>query len=406
MKSYKLILTLAASLLLGLNSLMADDGPDGAAVTVSASSANPNPVCVGSLVSVTFTATPTGPANAQKELKITGTNYSWAASDGTGWTTNQPNGSATWDPGWKPSACGSKTLTASVTVTFSGTQQTGTPNESSYTTTVSSGNASATVTVISISLSMNDAQRIGISANGHDRTQHIIVTACPSSEIVNVALTHGPHITLSNFHMNVGDGTKTFDLVGTDKSGDPEDTYVTATDNASGCSVTKTATVIVPAAIGTPHPQFDEVVESKNYVLDSNSVPPSYGLPPSYVSLITAAMTPVSIPVVDQFTDPCGDLYDGSEIKEDDKKMNVNLSGSSYIDNCAWRERFGDFRSNSSEAIGWPTHSVFSISNGSKTRTLEIKVDGFLLNPSIVDRKISYTSVNGHSGRLKIEWPD
>ena len=194
----KYLLALFAGLLVTSTTMKADDGPDGAAVTVSASSANPNPVCVGSLVSVTFTATPTGPANAQKELKITGTNYSWAASDGTGWTTNQPNGSATWDPGWKPSACGSKTLTASVTVTFSGTQQTGTPNESSYTTTVSSGNASATVTVVDVdSLTPDFSSSQGVQGGLEGGSDPLTYWVTPCAGDIIVTATSCPNLTAS-----------------------------------------------------------------------------------------------------------------------------------------------------------------------------------------------------------------
>lgn len=180
----KYTLTLFAGLLLSSSNMMAADG---AAAIVSLVSKSPDPVCSGSAVSATFKAVTTDPTDKQKEIKITSWAYSWTASDDTGVVATEPNGGASWTvPSWKPSGCGSKTLTASVIVTFSGTQKTGTPNQSSYSTTAT-GSSSATVQVVTVdSLTTDLSSGQGGLEDGSDPPTYW-VCQCPGDIIVTAS---------------------------------------------------------------------------------------------------------------------------------------------------------------------------------------------------------------------------
>ncbi len=401
----KYLLALLTGLLVTSTTMKADDG---AAVTVAPGNAHPNPVYLGSPVSITFHATKTDPANAQKEIQITSWQYDWSASDGTGWTTNQSNAGADWTPPWTPSVCDTQTLTASVTVIFTGTQNTYTPNPTSYTTTANNS-GSQSVKVVSISLSMSDGQRIGITANGHDRTQHFSATVCPADEAGNVFISSGPHLQLSN-ERNQGNGVISFDLVGTDKSNGPGDTYVEA-DYWTGGSVKKTATVIIPADVGKPHPTFDSVVTPANLVCNATSSPSYFPNPPSSPQntfLETAWIKNLTIQVVDQFTNPCGDLYDGSIITENGGTLiNKTLSGSSYSDPVGpGKAPPGQpTTANDPMVAQWPTMPTNLCGEppvGKQFKSApSVEVDGFTLTPGLAGRSYTYMG-NNH---LKIEWP-
>jgi len=375
-------MVLLASVILPVGMAHADSAAAFTNFTLSAIS----PVCFGSSPSVTITAGVANPTSDSCEIVITNQIWSWSASGGGVCFPTNGNGGTGWT--WSNAPAGNNGITVTVNVTFQGTNCNG-----GFTTNIS-GSTNFTVPVINVSLSMNNLQRVGISANGHDRTQHITVTACPSSEIGNVALTPGPHIKLSNFQMNAGNGTKTFDLVGTDKSTAQGDTYVTATDNVTGCSDTKTATVIIPAAVGTPHPQFYSTsVAGQNLCLNSTTTPADWSVIPPNVALVTAFITPQSISVVDQFGNACGDLYDGSIITENGNPLNQTLSGSAYTDNVGvWDDSYGIYNASDPVAVNWPKHSPTLIdATGTKPLNTHVEVDGFSLNPAIQNRTYSYT---------------
>jgi hypothetical protein len=137
----KFTLALFTGLFVASSTLMADDG---AAVTVLPGNPNPNPVCLGSPVSVSFSGTLTDPSNSTCEITITNTIWNWTASDETGQVASNSNGGASWTFPWIPANCGNETVTASATVTFQGTNCNG-----GYSTTAS-GSASVAVQAIHV----------------------------------------------------------------------------------------------------------------------------------------------------------------------------------------------------------------------------------------------------------------
>ncbi len=178
----KYLLALLTGLLVTSQTMKADDG---AAVTVTADNPNPNPVCSGSAVTVDFSAAVTAPANTQKELMITGTNYDWAAYDDTGLVDTKLNGAATWTPSWTPTGSGSKTLTAYVTNTFTGTQNSQTPNPTSYSTTAT-GSASATVQVDAVtSLTPSAGTWVDDGDNDPNTATYLVQYGCNNSITVS-----------------------------------------------------------------------------------------------------------------------------------------------------------------------------------------------------------------------------
>lgn len=402
----KYILALLTGLLVASSTMKADDG---AAVTVSADAPNHDPACFGTPVSVAFHAHKTDPPYNNKEIKITSWNYEWSAWDDWGYVDYEPSGGADWTPDWVPLSCGINTLTAEVTVTFTGTQDTYTSNPKSYSTTAPGG-ASATVKAVSVSLSMPAGEKIGVTAKGHDRTKHYYVAVCPSDEVSWVMLSSGSRLNMSNIQYGQN-GQITFDLVGTDKSNDPGDTYVKATHAIAGCSVTKTATVIIPADVGKPHPTFDDVVTPFNLVCNASSSPSYFPTPPSSplnTVLQTAWIVTQTIPVVDQFGSPCGGLYDGSIITENGgTPINKTLSGSSYSDSVGPGVYYppAPTTANDPRVARWPF--MRTDLNGEPTvgknfdSAPAVEVDGFTLTPGLAGRSYTYMG-NNH---LKIEWP-
>lgn len=219
-------------------------------------------------------------------------------------------------------------------------------------------------------------------------------------------ISSGPRLHLSN-ERNQGNGVISFDLVGTIKSDKPGDTYVEA-DYWTGGSVKKTATVIIPADVGKPHPTFDGVVTPFNLVGNASSSPSFFPSPPSSpinTDLQTLWITTLTIPVVDQFGSPCADLYDGSIITENGgTPINKTLSGSSYTDPVGPGISIFTTASDPRVAL-WPISQPQNDNKlpvGKKFDSApSVEVDGFTLTPGLAGRSFTYMGNN----RLKIEWP-
>ncbi len=279
------------------------------------------------------------------------------------------------------------------TVTFKGTNMYG-----FYSTNVSCSNTFP-ATVVNVTFSC--PQRIGITKNNHDRTKHCSASVTPSAEAANITLSASSSLSLSNVQ-NPGTGTINFDLVGTSSTA-LGGALVIATHSA-GFSFTNTLSVIIPAAVGVPHPQFNGNVAGVNFVATSSSSPPVVGIPaPNNAQLVTLYQTTQSIPVVDQFGTPCGDIYDGSTITEQGGiAINQTLSGSAYNDPVGPLMPGEATTSNSQDALAWPTQPVIPMSQGVDTRgSVSVEVDTFSLSPAVTNREIKFTLPN----TLQIVWP-
>lgn len=124
----------------------------------------------------------------------------------------------------------------------------------------------------------------------------------------------------------------------------------------------------------------------------------------------TLVEVPLTIPVVDQFGQPLSSLYNGQAVKEGLQQgvfvgINVVINSGSYVDHVGYE---GDNGTKSLAATGSPAANAWPTSNQhdniaspqSNTASVQVRVAGFTLNPSVVNRTISYSN-----GVLTVTWP-
>lgn len=173
------MLAVIIGLLVASTTLLATDG----SVTVTATSPAPNPVCLGSVVMASFSGSATNPTDSACEITITNRIWNWTAVDDANHTIapNQNGGtSATFS--WTPGSCGTnKTLAATATVTFQGTNCHG-----AFSTNYS-GSTSARVTAVQLqSISVSGATQIDATNWADVKTtnadDYVTITAnlCPN----------------------------------------------------------------------------------------------------------------------------------------------------------------------------------------------------------------------------------
>jgi hypothetical protein len=242
--------------------------------------------------------------------------------------------------------------------------------------------------------------RIGITVGSHNRTQHLKAIVKPDSEAPNVTLTASAALTLSNATTN--GNTIKFDLVGVTKSTSRGDATVTA-QHTSGVSVKQAVSVVVPAQVTTPHDTTGGGLLSRNVVLDATTSPADPGLPPGTVQLVTTYVKFLTITVKDQFGDLVGDLYQGASVSEfGGTAINQSLSaGSTYSDPVGAASLGPVVAAGSAQATAWPTQPLLPMQAINATQNIPVEVDGFALNPGIVNRQVIATPPN----TLTITWP-
>ena len=193
-----MILALFTGLLMTAIPMLAGDG----SVTVTATSPAPNPVCLGSVVMASFSGSATNPTDSACEITITNRIWNWTAVDDANHTIapNQNGGtSATFS--WTPGSCGTnKTLAATATVTFQGTNCHG-----AFSTNYS-GSTSARVTAVQLqSISVSGATQIGTTTNWAtmkttNASDYVIITAnlCPNDTNAATLLTWSGGLAVTN----------------------------------------------------------------------------------------------------------------------------------------------------------------------------------------------------------------
>jgi len=134
--------------------------------------------------------------------------------------------------------------------------------------------------------------RVGITANGHDRKQHLRAVVDPSSEAANITISVSSKLQLSN--VSTSGGIITFDVVGATKSDSRGDSTITAR-HSSGTTFTKSTSVVVPAQVGTPHDTTGGGVVIANRALNVTTLPPIINVPSSQVDLVTIYSRALSI---------------------------------------------------------------------------------------------------------------
>ena len=251
--------------------------------------------------------------------------------------------------------------------------------------------------------------RVGISYGAHDRTQHLRAVVQPASEVGKVNLNFTSGIGVTNIAI-VGNAIN-FDLFGIVKSDSPGDQNVTATHPA-GLSVSQPISVVIPGKVAEPHDTNGGLLFVTNFLGSAASSPVIDGVPQGQVELVTIYVRFLKVKVVDQFDNPIGDLYQGAAILEDDPTvgpgffpLNQSLfSDSTYLDPVGTAREFKPpafVSPASAAALQWPLQPPLPMGSFSRTQNIEVEVDGFLLNPSIVGRTIMATPPD----TLTITWP-
>ncbi len=313
-------------------------------------------------------------------------------------TTDPGNKTVTWsgDSGINPNISGN-TLRARYASSGNKT----------VTATCEQSSRSATVKVIDVQFQTGTGAalpfplRIGITAGGRDRTQHLRAVVTPASEAANITLTAGASLTMTNVaRVN---NIITFDLVGNTRSTTRGDATIIATQ--SNGSMTKfPVSVVVPAAVATPHDVTGGGLVAANRVMDASTSPAIIGLPAGQVQLGTIYVRFLNILVHDQFGDTIGTLYAGAAITERGFAINQNLTAAS-----TYSDPVGFFfvplvaivPAGSPAAIAWPTQPLLPMDARTATQNIPVEVDGFALTPAIVNRRVTATPPNG----ITITWP-
>lgn len=258
--------------------------------------------------------------------------------------------------------------------------------------------------------------RIGITIGAHDRTQQLQAVVQPSTATSTVTLTASNQLKLSSIQTK--GNIITFSLVGVTKSNNRGDALITATANGTTVG-TLSVSVLVPGQVGTPHDTgTGETLVIKNFALNETTSPVAIGVPSGQVWLVTGYYYFLTITVLDQFGGKIGDLYSGSTVTEtwigDGQNHNTNqnlTTNSTYTDPTGYGKPlyiWGNFVSaTSTQAKDWvkattPTLPL-PISPVSWTDNLPVQVDGFDLNPAIVNRQI--TTNIGPPPTITIIWP-
>jgi hypothetical protein len=218
---------------------------------------------------------------------------------------------------------------------------------------------------------------------------------------------------VENYHSDSSTGQITLDVYGTAGTAPSMPNGDVEIEGKDGSAVLGSALVSIeiPKAIGTPHPQVDPgvAVTPQNINLSAGSIPEWAGVPAGDVLLGTLVETALPVPVVDQFGRPLSSLYNKQEVYEDSGSglvgINVEINNGVYEDHVGFEGDNGQqslVAAGSPQAIAWPSSNQHDniASPVSRTTSVVVRIAGFTLNPSVVNRTVSY-----NKGVLTVTWP-
>ena len=274
--------------------------------------------------------------------------------------------------------------------------------------------ASASVKVIKVEFQMADGTpisstlRIGIPTASFPRVVQLKAVVTPADEVNNVIITSSGDLTLSS--QKTSGNAITFAVSGKTKSTARGTATITAL-HSTDFSVNQPVSVVVPDHIGTPHDVVGNGRVKRNDLCDSASSPACPDVPhdSGNVWLLTNYYRLITIKVLDQFGDPVGDLYEGSQISEDASGLprtpinRMLASDSTYQDPAGFAARTVKLARTDPQAQAWPTKPpVDSGAVPTQTDTFTVVVDGFPLTPAVV-RQRSLTQMPEND--VIISWP-
>jgi hypothetical protein len=210
----------------------------------------------------------------------------------------------------------------------------------------------------------------------------------------------------SDASRNLAKGTISFHvdgLAGTAPTMPHGDLKLEAKDGDQGAVLgTDMVIVEIPAAIGTPHPTFSGKATPTNAALSASTVPAWFTprLPAGDVELVTEAMTTLSVPVVNQFGKPLGGEYNGHEVYENGKAINVAINNGKYPDAVGVFRAEGVTKAGNAAEKQWLAGNPLAIPKITTTENIPVEIAGFTLDPSVVNRGVDY-----NNGTLTITWP-
>ncbi len=253
------------------------------------------------------------------------------------------------------------------------------------------------------------------------QSEDVVLTVTPkaAAATVQVVIIGMNRTTVVNVRRNPAAGTVTFNLKGSSQTpvNKPNgDTQVVA--RAGRVDLAQASVIVViPTAVGTPHPTFDGTVTGKNILMDAGTSPAFFGiLPPGHVKFATVYQTELNIPVHDQFGMPLNRIYTGTPVTERNGfAINQNMRA-----NGTYRDPVGLvlIRRNSTPRVTSPgvvNPALNQFLNGpispsqafTENQTKLVQVGGHGLNPAISGRIVVVTPDSANAGRanLKITWP-
>jgi hypothetical protein len=246
--------------------------------------------------------------------------------------------------------------------------------------------------------------RVGVTKNGHDRTQHLQAVVDPGSEVGNVSLSSSSDVAVNN--VAIAGNAINFDLIGiayTDPNG-PSDS-ITAT-HKNGVTATQLVSVVIPFQVAIPHDCVGTLIPPFNLAATAKTSPAATGLDPGQAILWTIYERILTVTVWDQFMSPIGDLYSGAVITESDQQTGITLSAAS-----TYPDPTGVFTEDippqivpvlSADAVNWPMKPLIPpMGTLTKDTSRMVEVDGFDLQPAVERRTATLVPPNN----LTISWP-
>jgi hypothetical protein len=167
--------------------------------------------------------------------------------------------------------------------------------------------------------------------------------------------------------------------------------------------------VIVPAAIGTPHPQAKGVATPVNMALDLTTSPSYSGGKKGNVFLVCEYLLWLTVPVVDQFGNPLDSMYNGVDVTElNNVPINQKIKDGTYQDPVGPGDPFEEVEATSPVVPMYLKGQTYSLKdpNDSIVQNIAVQVGGWSLNPGVKNRTVSWvTDPDTKSVTITVTWP-
>jgi hypothetical protein len=255
--------------------------------------------------------------------------------------------------------------------------------------------------------------KVGINrlTTGPNLTAVVTATVLPAGYVgsTTISVARQPRVSVTINHTDAAAGTITFTVKGltaTDPLSPNGDTTLQGRVNGFIRGEAQ-AIVIVPAAVGTPHPQPNGAVRPQNMCLDATTSPADPYLPPGTVQLETVYAQWLTIPVLDQFGKALDPIYNGVPVTEANVPINQAIQNGAYTDPTGKAVLAGVQPANSAVANRWPNQPAWPPvpQFGSDPGGTAVEVGGNSLSPAVVNRTTIWSTALNGTVTIRIVWP-